>query len=89
MIPTAQPSGPQLAFGDSDVSSGAGQYLSVTNPNAFAVDISGYKLQGDATLTLQPGGQCFLPRRTATGLRCGRDQSDSSLTPHPGDMAVR
>lgn len=62
MIPTAQPPGPKLAFGSSDVSSGAGQYLSITNPNTFAIDISGYKLQGDATLTLQPGRQRSLPK---------------------------
>ena len=76
MIPTAQPSGPQLAFGNSDVSSGAGQYLSIANPNTFAVDISGYKLQGDATLTLQPGGQ-----RQRFAL-----QKRPSPTPHSGDI---
>ena len=72
MIPTAQPSGPQLAFGNSDVSSGAGQYLLITNPNTFDIDISGYKLQGDATLTLQPGRRCCLPRPRARSLRCRR-----------------
>ena len=65
MIPTTQPSEPKLAFGKSDVSSGAGQYLSIANPNTFAVDISGYKLQGDATLTLQSGRLRSLPRRSA------------------------
>ena len=77
MIPSAQPSGPQLAFGNSDVSSGAGQYLSIINPDTFAVDISGYKLQGDATLTLQPGRQCSLPRWSARTL-----QRTTSLTSH-------
>ena len=79
MIPTAQPSGLQLAFGNSDVSSRAGQYLSVTNPNTFAVDISGYKLQGDATLTLQPGRQCSLPRWSLQRMTL---QRRPSLTSH-------
>ncbi len=55
-IPAAQ-SDPGLAFGDFSRSPAAPDqaWFSVVNPNAFSVDLSGWRVQGDIDLVLPPG----------------------------------
>jgi hypothetical protein len=50
----AQPGSFQLALGR--LEPGPSGFIQVNNPNAFAVDISGYRLQGAAQFTFAPGG---------------------------------
>jgi len=58
-IPNAQPTNPTIRFGrhEADPSSGNQdeEYLELLNPNAYAVDISGWKLTGGIRHTFLPG----------------------------------
>ena len=58
-IPTEQPVNPTLLFGAYDSSPVSGnqdeEYIEVRNPNAFAIDISGWELQGAVQHTFLPG----------------------------------
>ena len=52
--------GPQLApvidFGELEVAPDPSEaWVELTNPNAFAVDVSGWRLEGDVQFTLEPG----------------------------------
>ncbi|KAL0031002.1 hypothetical protein WJX79_008100 [Trebouxia sp. C0005] len=55
LIPEAQSGSPPLSVQTLDTSDGSGQYVQIFNGNSMAVDVSGYKLQGSTSLTLQPG----------------------------------
>jgi hypothetical protein len=59
VVPPAQSSTLQLAFGDYEVTPSSGnsdeEYLVVRNPNAVAVDISKWKLRGDVEHEFTPG----------------------------------
>jgi hypothetical protein len=58
-IPAAQPTRIELAFGHIEGSPVSGnqdeEYLQLTNPNEFAVDISGWSLEGAVTMQFQGG----------------------------------
>ena len=49
----AQPASFPLSLGQ--LAPGADGFVQVTNPNSFAVDISGYSLQGAVQFTFRPG----------------------------------
>ena len=59
VIPDEQPEQPQINFGSLDFDPESGnqdeEYIELTNPNEFAVDISGWKLEGGITHEFQPG----------------------------------
>ena len=55
LIPEAQSGSPPLSIQTLDTSDGSGQYIQIFNGNSVAVDVSGYKLQGSTSMTLQPG----------------------------------
>ncbi len=55
LIPEAQSGSPPLSIQTLDTSDGSGQYVQIFNGNSVAVDVSGYKLQGSTSMTLQPG----------------------------------
>lgn len=58
-IPAEQAAFVQVNFGAYEVSPASGnqdqEYLTLTNPNSFAVDISGWKLSGGVSLTFDKG----------------------------------
>ena len=58
-IPTAQIGNPPIDFGDLDFNPVSGnqdeEYLQLTNPNSFAVDMSGWQLTDGIELTFKPG----------------------------------
>ncbi|MEN6423739.1 MAG: lamin tail domain-containing protein [Phycisphaerales bacterium] len=58
-IPNAQPAQVALAFGDYDVDPESGdqdeEYVEIVNPNAYAVDISGWRLERGVEHTFAPG----------------------------------
>ncbi|MBM3846262.1 MAG: hypothetical protein FJ405_08255, partial [Verrucomicrobia bacterium] len=62
-IPEAQAEDVLLTFGPLDfypsATSQAGEYLTITNPHSFAVDISGWKLRGGVSFTF--GGGTVIP----------------------------
>jgi hypothetical protein len=68
-IPAAQPSVVALGIGAIDFNPASGdqgdEYLEITNPNSFAVDISGWTVEGAVDHTFKPG--TVIPA-TATGL---------------------
>ncbi|MGB0386734.1 MAG: lamin tail domain-containing protein [Ardenticatenaceae bacterium] len=59
LIPDAMPANPTIDFGhiEYDPSSGKQdeEYLTLLNPNNYAVDISGWRLGADIQITFQPG----------------------------------
>ena len=56
LIPDVQPPDVKLALGRSDASaSAAQQFVEVVNPNAFAVDVSGWTVSGNIKMTLRAG----------------------------------
>lgn len=63
-IPTAQPANALVNFGAYDAIPTSGnqeeEYIEIANPNAFVVDISGWKLAGGVDHTFQ-GGTVLLP----------------------------
>lgn len=54
LIPDAQPAGAAINLGNIDAS-GATGFVQIINPNAYAVDVSNYQLQGPVTAKLRPG----------------------------------
>ena len=59
-IPTTQPPNPQLVFGEnlefSPASGNQGEeFFSISNPNDYAVDVSGWSIEGATSTTLKPG----------------------------------
>jgi hypothetical protein len=58
-IPSAQESGIELSFGAIETSPASGdqneEYIELRNPHGFAVDLSGWSLQGSVAMTLHPG----------------------------------
>lgn len=58
-IPVAQPENVDLAFGQIEVSPTSGnqddEFIQLMNPNSFAVDISGWTLDGPVNMQLKPG----------------------------------
>lgn len=58
-IPEAQPATPAITFGVVESSPPSGnqdeEFIQLVNPNAFAVDVSGWRLEGGVTDTLDPG----------------------------------
>jgi|GEM_PF-472866 len=68
-IPGAQPSGLQLTIGTVEFNPASGdqneEYVEITNPNGFAVDISGWTVDGAIAHTFKPG--TVIPSN-ATGL---------------------
>ena len=68
-IPVAQPSGVPLAIGMIEFSPASGnqadEYVQITNPNSFAVDVSGWTVEGGIEHTFKPG--TVIPSN-ATGL---------------------
>lgn len=66
-LPTAQVGNPAIAFGNFEATPGSTiiddplispqdcEYIQLVNNNAFAVDISGWKLTGGVTFTFKPG----------------------------------
>jgi hypothetical protein len=59
LIPNAQPNNPAINFGSFDYNPASGnqdeEYIELINPNAYAVDISGWKLTGGVEHTFLPG----------------------------------
>lgn len=53
LIPASQPDSVRLEVGRT--AAGQGGFVEIVNPNPFAVDVSGWKLSGDATFTAAPG----------------------------------
>ena len=68
-IPDAQPVGVALAIGTIDFNPSSGsqedEYIELTNPNSFAVDVSGWTVEGAVEYTFKPG--TVIPS-SATGL---------------------
>ncbi len=68
-IPAAQPAGVQLGIGTIEFNPASGdqadEYVEITNPNSFAVDISGCSVEGAIEHTFKPG--TVIPSN-ATGL---------------------
>ncbi|MCF7730781.1 MAG: lamin tail domain-containing protein [Akkermansiaceae bacterium] len=68
-IPDAQPGGLQLAIGAVEFNPASGdqneEYIEITNPNRFAVDVSGWTVEGTIEHTFTPG--TVIPS-SATGL---------------------
>ncbi len=68
-IPVAQPSGVPLAIGMIEFSPASGnqadEFVQITNPNSFAVDVSGWTVEGGIEHTFKPG--TVIPSN-ATGL---------------------
>ena len=59
-VPQAQPPEPPIQFGDTvvhhpDSGNQAEEYFTLRNANDFAVDVSGWKIVGATSATLQPG----------------------------------
>ena len=58
-IPAAQPAAAAVAFGSWDCNPASGnpnqQYVELRNTNAFAVDVSGWRLTGAVSFTMRPG----------------------------------
>lgn len=58
-IPNAQPAQVTLAFGDFDFDPASGdqdeEYVEIVNPNAYAVDLSGWRLERGIEHTFAPG----------------------------------
>ena len=58
-IPLAQPASPTVGFGALEYRPASGnpqqEWLSLTNPNNYAVDISGWRLEGGARFTFKGG----------------------------------
>jgi hypothetical protein len=59
LIPNAQPANPEINFGSFEYNPPSGnqdeEYIQLTNPNSYAVDISGWKLSGGIEHTFLPG----------------------------------
>ena len=56
LIPDAQPASARLALGRPGAqASQAQQFVEIVNPNAFAVDVTGWTVTGDVSMTLAPG----------------------------------
>ncbi len=59
IIPAAQPLHPRIHFGDAGAATVTAdadiEYFVLVNDNDFAVDISGWRIEGDVTYTFQPG----------------------------------
>jgi hypothetical protein len=59
LIPGAQPSHPAIQFGTIEFFPASGnqdeEYVQLTNPNTYAVDISGWKLAGGVNHVFKPG----------------------------------
>ena len=59
VIPDEQPARPQINFATLDFDPESGnqdqEYIELTNPNTFAVDISGWKITGGISHEFQPG----------------------------------
>lgn len=68
-IPSAQPGGLQLTIGSLEFNPASGdqneEYVEITNPNSFAVDVSGWTVEGAIEHTFKPG--TVIPS-AATGL---------------------
>ena len=68
-IPSAQPGGLQLTIGSLEFNPASGdqneEYVEITNPNSFAVDVSGWTVEGAIEHTFKPG--TVIPA-AATGL---------------------
>ncbi|OHB65126.1 MAG: hypothetical protein A2Y77_02430 [Planctomycetes bacterium RBG_13_62_9] len=58
-VPNAQPANPAMYFGSYDYNPASGnqdeEYIEVVNPNAYAVDITGWQLTGGVEHTFLPG----------------------------------
>ncbi len=58
-IPPPQPAAPAIDFGAVEFNPPSGnqdeEYVELVNPNAFAVDVSGWTLAGGISITLKPG----------------------------------
>lgn len=58
-IPNSQPDETTLAFGDFDFDPVSGdqdeEYVEIVNPNLYAVDLSGWRLEGGVSYTFAPG----------------------------------
>ncbi|MBN1672640.1 MAG: lamin tail domain-containing protein [Kiritimatiellae bacterium] len=58
-VPAAQPSNPSVNFGTVDFRPASGnqdeEYIELTNPNAYAVDIGGWRLANAVEFTFRPG----------------------------------
>ncbi|MDG2124283.1 MAG: CotH kinase family protein, partial [Verrucomicrobiales bacterium] len=58
-IPNAQPSGASLGIGSIEFNPASGdqaeEYVEITNPNGFAVDVSGWTVEGAIEHTFKPG----------------------------------
>ncbi len=70
LIPEAQSGSPPLSIQTLDTSDGSGQYIQIFNGNTVAVDVSGYKLQGSTSMTLQPGQYKNLYSVSKTAQQC-------------------
>ncbi len=70
LIPEAQSGSPPLSIQTLDTSDGSGQYVQIFNGNSVAVDVSGYKLQGSTSMTLQPGQYQILCNVSTAALQC-------------------
>ncbi|MBI1840724.1 MAG: lamin tail domain-containing protein, partial [Verrucomicrobia bacterium] len=59
VVPFAQPGSANLAFGDVDFNptseSQDEEFIQLVNPNSFAMDVSGWVLEGGVSITLRPG----------------------------------
>lgn len=52
----------RLELGRTDAqASQAQQFVEIVNPNAFAVDVSGWAVTGDVSLTLKQGDELIVP----------------------------
>lgn len=61
LLPDSQPQAPALSFGRIDsTSSPSQQYVEISNPLSYAVDVSNWKISGGASVVLKPG-QSFKP----------------------------
>lgn len=58
-VPAAQPEAPAVIFGDIEFNPASGvqdeEYVELVNPNAFAVDLSGWKVSGGIALVIKVG----------------------------------
>lgn len=59
LIPESQPSDAAVEFGSIEVNPNSGhqdeEFIELTNPNDFAIDLSGWTISGGVDLTLPPG----------------------------------
>jgi hypothetical protein len=103
LLPEPQIAMPQINFGTFEYTPPSGnqdeEYIELQNPNAVAVDLSGWQLAGGVTFTFLPGtiieanGKLYVsPKVAAFRARPGRPSGGSGLNvegDYPGQISAR